>query len=77
MYDNTKGLILEEYLRKKYGFFDNAAMPVEMIGDELHISTEEAKNLVRSALGRRSCPLMVSFGVFVQVCAVALGDAGV
>ena len=63
----------EKYLKQKYGMFDDARVPIEFIQEELFIDAAEAKRLVRAALKRKHCPMMIKFREFKQIVQDVLG----
>lgn len=63
---------VSDYLSKKYGHYPNAQTPTEMIGDELHISFGEVQRIVKSHLGKRSCPKFIDFSMFIAICSQVL-----
>lgn len=63
---------VSNYLKQKYGMNDDAKLPTEWLGEELHLSLSEVKPLVRQALQRKSCPEWITFAAFVLICVEVL-----
>jgi len=59
---------IKQYLKKKYYMANNAQLPTDWLQDELHISLEELKQLVKKMLNRKSYPAWISFDMFCLIC---------